>query len=147
MKFLITSITVLLMLASPAFAQEWIVKSSPSTVDETVEKLVAAVEGAGATVFAKVDHAAGAKAVGDDLSPTVLVIFGNPKIGTPIIKADRRAGLDLPLRVLVWSENDATQLGYEDPAALKARYAIEGADDAFAAMTGALDKLTTAATQ
>ncbi|WDR02890.1 DUF302 domain-containing protein [Devosia algicola] len=148
MKRIVAAIAVLMILVVPSYAaEEWVVKPSATSVDETVAKLTAAVEGAGATVFATVDHAAGARAVGDELPPTVLVIFGNPKIGTPIIKADRRAGLDLPLRVLVWAENDETQIGYEDPGALKARYGIEGADDAFAAMTGALDKLTTAAAQ
>jgi uncharacterized protein (DUF302 family) len=93
-------------------------------------------------VFARVDHAAGARATGLALEPTILVMFGNPKIGTPIISADRRAGLDLPIRVLIWEEAGKTMLGYENPSDLKSRYGVEGADAAFAAMTGALDKLT-----
>lgn len=107
--------------------------------------LVAAIEDAGAKVFATVDHAAGAKSVGQDLAPTVLVIFGNPKRGTPIIQADRRAGLDLPVRFLVWEENGTTRVGYEPPDTIKGRYNVQGADQSFAAMEKALDKLTTTA--
>jgi uncharacterized protein (DUF302 family) len=131
-----------------AFAADgWITRESPASVSETADRLVAAAEGAGATVFARVDHAAGAAAVGEELAPTTLVIFGNPRIGTPIIQADRRTGLDLPLRVLIWEEDGATMLGYEDPDTLRDRYGVEGTDDAFAAMRGALENLTNAATR
>ncbi len=109
--------------------------------------MVAAVEEAGARVFARVDHAAGAKSVDEELEPTILLIFGNPRIGTPIIKAERRAALDLPLRVLIWEEDGVTRIGHEDPQDLKARYGIDGADEAFDAMSGALAKLTTAASR
>ena len=132
---------------SPVAAQDWITRESSASVAETADRLVSAAEGAGARVFARVDHAAGAQAVGEELPPTTLVIFGNPKIGTPILQADRRTGLDLPLRVLIWEEDGTTMLGYEDPDALKGRYAVEGADEAFEAMKGALENLTTAATQ
>ncbi len=128
--------------AHTAFAGDWIVKDSANDTNKTADQLVAAIEKAGAKVMARVDHAAGAEAVGMTLEPTILVMFGNPKIGTPIITADRRAGLDLPIRVLIWEEAGKTKLGYENPADLKARYGIAGADKAFEAMTGALDKLT-----
>jgi uncharacterized protein (DUF302 family) len=128
-------------------ADTWVTKQSKSDVPTTVEKLVTAIEAAGAKVFATVDHAAGAKSIGAEMEPTVLVIFGNPKVGTPIIQADRRAGLDLPIRVLVWEENGSAMIGYEKPEALKARYGIEGADQSFEAMGGALGKLTGMAAQ
>ncbi len=150
MRKLVLASAIIALSAAQAVSQasaEWITRESPASVTETADRLVAAAEGAGATVFARVDHAAGAQAVGEELPPTTLVIFGNPKIGTPILQADRRAGLHLPLRVLIWEEDGATMLGYEDPDALKDRYAIEGADAAFEAMRGALEKLTTAATQ
>jgi len=128
-------------------ADEWITLESAGSVADTSNKLVAAIERAGARVFAMVDHAAGAKSIGTDLEPTVLVIFGNPKIGTPIIKADRRAGLDLPLHVLIWEDGGTVKIGYENPKTLKARYNIQGADDSFAAMNSALQKLTKAAAE
>ena len=128
-------------------ADGWIIKESPSSVSDTADKLVGAVEGAGATVFARVDHAAGAASIDAELPPMTLVMFGNPRIGTPIMQAAPAAGLDLPLRVLIWDQDGTTQVGYLDPAELKARYSVEGADETFAAMTGALDNLTNAATQ
>lgn len=130
-----------------ASAAEWITRESSASVTETADRLVSAAEGAGATVFKRIDHAAGAQAVGEDMPPTTLVIFGNPRIGTPILQANRKAGLDLPLRVLIWEEDGETMLGYEDPDTLKDRHQVEGADEALEAMRDALEKLTTAATQ
>lgn len=149
MKRLLVAAAMFAFAIAPGHAADdaWVVKSGKSSVSDTVEKLVAAIEQAGAKVFVTVDHAAGAKTVGSDLDPTVLVIFGNPKIGTPVIEADRRAGLDLPAGILVWEENGATRIGYENPQSLKAKYGIDGADESFAAMSGALEKLTAAAAQ
>ena len=128
-------------------ADGWIVKTSPSSVEKTADKLVAAIEKAGAKVFARVDHAAGAQSIDAELDDMTLVMFGNPKIGTPILQADPRAGLELPNRVLIWDDNGQTKVGYLDPAKLKQRYSVTGADEAFDAMTGALAKLTDAATE
>lgn len=148
MKRLLTATVLLfLMPIMPALAENWIVKDSASSVAETADKLAAAAENAGATVFAKVDHAAGAAKIGEEMAPMILVMFGNPKLGTPILKAAPQTGLDLPLRVLVWDEGGTTKIGYLTPEALKARYGVEGVDGAFEAMAGALDKLTAAAAQ
>lgn len=130
-----------------AMADNWIIKDSASDVATTADKLVTAVEGAGAKVFARVDHAAGAASIDAELAPMTLVMFGNPKLGTPILQAAPQAGLDLPIRVLIWDDNGATKIGYLDPADLKVRYSVEGADKSFEMMTGALGKLTDAASQ
>ena len=143
----IFALAALFLTTGTAMADDWIVKTSPHSVEQTVEKLTMAVEGAGAKVFAVVDHAAGAKKVGAELAPATLVIFGNPAIGTPVMQGNIRAGLDLPLRVLVFEEAGKTTIGYLDPAQLKQRYGISGADEAFVKMTGALNKLTDAAIQ
>ncbi|MEP3265045.1 MAG: DUF302 domain-containing protein [Hyphomicrobiales bacterium] len=126
-------------------ADDIITKTSPHSVEKTVAQFTAAVEGAGAKVFAVIDHAAGAKSVDAELAPATLVVFGNPKIGTPVMQANIRAGLDLPLRVLVFEEAGKTTIAYLDPAKMKARYDISGADEVFAKITGALNKLTDAA--
>lgn len=128
-------------------AEEWVIKDSASDVAETADKLVAAVEAAGAKVFARVDHAAGAKTIDAELAPMTLVMFGNPKLGTPILQAEPRTGLDLPIRVLIWQDEDVTKIGYLEPEALKKRYEVEGADRSFEMMSGALEKLTDAASQ
>ncbi len=113
-------------------------------VATTTDALQAAVEGAGATVFARVDHAAGADGVGMELAPAQLLIFGNPKLGTPAMQDDPLAGLYLPLKVLVYGD-DAGQvwLAYEDPAHMLADLGGIAPDaDYIAQMTGALAKLT-----
>lgn len=119
---------------------------SNKSVAETIDALAAAVESAGAKVFARVDHAGGAQKVGAVLAPAELLIFGNPKLGTPAMQADIHAGLFLPLKVLAYQdEGGQTQITYQDPATMFVGLAI-GADAPFVeAMRGALGKLTAAA--
>ena len=125
----------------------WIIKNSNHSVEKTADKLVEIIENAPPTLFARVDHAAGAKKAGLELPDSTLVIFGAPAIGTPIMQENIKAGLDLPIRVLIWDYNGQTKIGYLDPAALKARYKIAGAEKAFEGMTGALNKFTNAASE
>ncbi|MEJ6398396.1 DUF302 domain-containing protein [Yoonia sp. 208BN28-4] len=99
-------------LAGPA-AAEMIEKTSPKSVAETMDALEAAVTEAGATVFARVDHAAGAASVDMELDDAQLLIFGNPRLGTLAMQADMLAGLQLPLRVLVYDSNAGTIVAYE----------------------------------
>ncbi len=133
-------------LTSAANAEpQWLVKESPNSVTQTADKLEAAVKKAGATVFARIDHQAGAIKIGEKLEATTVVIFGNPKLGTPIIRANRRAGIDLPIRVLIWQEGDKTFIGTMTPEELKTRYEIKGVDGVFNKMGGALAKLMGAA--
>lgn len=142
------AVAVFAMMSVSMAEDGWITVESPHSVSVTADKLAAAVEKAGATVFARVDHAAGAKKVDAELADATLVIFGNPKIGTPIMQSNLKAGLDLPIRVLIWSEGGKTQLGALDPATLKTRYALgESADGALGKMKGALGKLMGAAAQ
>ena len=116
---------------------------------ETMERLEAEVRSKGMTVFAHVDHAAGAAAVGLSLRPTDLLIFGNAKGGTPLMQSVQTIGIDLPLRALVWQdESGTTWLSYNDPAFLARRHALsEKANvsvNAIAAMLGAVaNKATT----
>ena len=78
--------------------------------------------------------------------PTQLLIFGNPKLGTPLMLAKRTIGVDLPLKALAWQDDSGkVWLGYTTPAALKARHGVSGRDEIFKKMTGALDKLTNVA--
>lgn len=133
---------MLVMTSLPSLAmQDWIVKQSPHDVKTTTERLVAVIKKAGATLFAVIDHQEGAKKAGLEMNEATVVLFGNPKIGTPIMNANPRAALDLPIKVLIWSEGGKTMIGALSPAALKTRYAIEGAEIPFKKMTGALNKL------
>ncbi|MBD3662454.1 DUF302 domain-containing protein [Sulfitobacter aestuariivivens] len=132
-------------LALPASA-EMIEKVSPHSVSETIDRLASAVEGAGATVFARVDHAAGAAKVEMELRPTQLLIFGNPKLGTPAMQGNQTAGLDLPLRVLAYADGEGVvHLTYHAPVDLAAAHGLPADAEYIAKMTGALDKLTSKA--
>lgn len=122
-------------------------KTSPHSVSETIDRMQAAVESAGATVFARVDHAAGASSVDMDLRPTQMLMFGNPKLGTPAMLDAQTAGLDLPLRVLAYADAEGVvRLVYHDPADLAAAHGLPADAKYVQMMTGALDKLTSAAT-
>ncbi len=147
-RFLLSAVTFLTtsFFVFAAQAQEgWIIKDSANSVKVTADKLVAIIEKAPPKLFARIDHAAGAKQAGLELVEATMVMFGAPAIGTPIMQENIKAGLDLPIRVLIWDDGGQTKIGYLDPAALKARYAIDGADKAIKGMTGALDKFTSGA--
>jgi uncharacterized protein (DUF302 family) len=125
MKFRALALTALLALATPAFAADGLiaVKSSYNAKD-TMTRVEEEVKQRGLTVFARIDHAAGAAKIGKTLRPTELLIFGNPQGGTPLMECAQSAGIDLPLKALVW-EDTAGQVwvGYNDPAYLAKRHA------------------------
>lgn len=136
-----------ILLAAPAtFAaggEPLVTRASPHDVPTTVSRLEAAVTSRGATVVVKIDHAAAAEANGLSLRPTVLVMFGNPKLGTPLMQSRQTAGLDLPLRVLVWQDaSGAAQVGYEPPVLIAARHGITDRNEVIEKMTGALAAIT-----
>jgi uncharacterized protein (DUF302 family) len=88
--------------------------------EETMNRFEAAVTAKGMTVFARIDHAAGATAVGLSLRPTELLIFGNAKAGTPLMQSVQAVGIDLPLKALVWQDASGnTWLSYNDPGWLE----------------------------
>ncbi|WP_300031782.1 DUF302 domain-containing protein [uncultured Roseobacter sp.] len=129
--------------ATGALAADLVTKTSPHSVTETMDRLEAAVTGAGATVFARVDHAAGAAKVDMDLRPTQMLMFGNPKLGTPAMLDGQTAGLDLPLRVLVYADAEGmVQVAYHAPSGLAEAHGLPGDAKYIQMMTGALDKLT-----
>ena len=113
-----------------------------------MNRFEAAVRARGMTVFAHIDHAAGAAAVGLPLRPTEVILFGNARGGTPLMQSAQTIGIDLPMRALVWQDAAGdTFLSYNDPAWLAQRHGIghEG-DAAVAAMSSALQALAAAAT-
>src|SRR5690606_33638301 len=95
----------LLLLPTASFAQSQLVTvESNFDVAETVERLAAALEGKGIKVAARIDHAAGAKAAGLDMPPTQVVMFGNPKLGTPLMLANPDIAIDLPMKMVIWQD-------------------------------------------
>jgi uncharacterized protein (DUF302 family) len=94
-----------------------VTKVSSSSVGETVARLLAVVAAKGMKVFAVIDHSGEARDVGLDLRETKVVMFGSPRAGTPVMAAEPLAALDLPLKVLIWSDGDQTKVSYTAPSA------------------------------
>ena len=118
-----------------------VTKDSPRSVPDTVARLTELVTAKGLKLFALIDQAAEARLVGLELRPTVLVIFGSPAAGTPVMDVSPLAALDLPLKVLVWEEAGHTRVSYTSPGALAARHRL---DPALAGALSGIDALTDA---
>jgi uncharacterized protein (DUF302 family) len=143
---LVIALLTALALSLPASAAELTVKASKYSVTGTLDRLTAALKDKGITPVARVDHAAAAKAAGLDLKPTQVLLFGNPKLGTPLMQATPHVAIDLPMKMLVWEDAAGkVWIGYTSTETLKARYKIEGRDDVLKTMAGALDAFASAA--
>ncbi len=110
---------------------------SPHSVAVTMDRLVAALEGRGITVFARVDHGGGARAAGLELADEEVVIFGDPRSGTLLMQGNPEIGYELPLRLLAWDVQGSTRVGYRRPMEVAEGY--PGADQA--EMLGRMDGL------
>ena len=119
---------------------------SAHDVASTVERLKALLAQKGIELFAHVDHAAGAEKVGLSLRPTQVLIFGNPKAGTPLMQSRQSIGLDLPLRVLVWEDEEGKPwLTYRRVEELARRHHVTDSGEAVKALDAGLDGLARAA--
>jgi uncharacterized protein (DUF302 family) len=130
-----------LFTGKPAMAGDGLITTRSSFgPEETMTRLETEVRAKGMTIFAHVDHAAGAKAAGMQLRPTDLLIFGAAKGGTPLMQAEQTIGIDLPLKALVWQDEAGTTfLSYNDPAYAAQRHGLGAATgSAIEAMSGAL---------
>ena len=120
---------------------------SNHTVKDTIDRVAASLAAKGVAVFARIDHAAGAASVGMPLRPTELLIFGNPRAGTPLMQSRQSIGIDLPLKLLGWQdESGKAWLSYNDVTWLTRRHGL-GPDAARAidALARFLADLTAAA--
>lgn len=121
---------------------------SAHSVVATADKLESVLKDKGMTIFARIDHSAGAEKVGQSLRDTELVLFGNPQVGTKLMNCAQSVGIDLPLKALVWKdEQGKVWLSYNDPAYLADRHSIEGCDPVLEKVSGALAKFSAAATK
>lgn len=118
-----------------------VTKLSPRPVAATVARFTELLAGKGLKVFAVIDQAAAAREAGQNLRETVLVIFGNPAAGTPVMAASPLSALDLPLKIVVWNDAGQTKVSYVAPATIAARYDLP---DTLAANLAAIIPLTDA---
>lgn len=144
-------LSILVLLSSSVFADSSdgiITVKSVHDVNTTVDNLEKALESKGMKVFAVIDHSAGAKSVGIDLKPTELVVFGNPKVGSPLMVCEQSVAIDLPQKALIYEdESGEVWLSYNDPMYLKQRHQIEGCDEVLNKISKALANFAKAATQ
>ncbi|HEY1883320.1 MAG TPA: DUF302 domain-containing protein [Candidatus Cybelea sp.] len=119
-------------------------KRSRHSYPTTLSLLKEAIAGGGNTIFATIDQAAAAQAAGLELRPTTLVVFGNPKGGTPLMNAFPLLALDLPLKLLVWEDGDGVKIAYVPMSEIAARYGVVAMEERIDAMDAALEHLTDA---
>ena len=150
-KFLTTLIILLCTISTQSNATDsnGIIKiKSKHTVAETINKLEAVLNKKGMTVFKRVNHAAGAEKAGLKLRPTELLIFGNPKVGTPLMLCSQTAALDLPLKALAYKdENGQVWLAYNDPGYIAKRHHVSNCSQVTNKMSKALANFSKAATE
>jgi uncharacterized protein (DUF302 family) len=110
---------------------------------ETMDRLEAEIRGQGMTVFARIDHSAGATEVGLTLPPTELIIFGNARGGTPLMQSAQTVGIDLPLKALVWEDTAGTTwLSYNEPGWIAQRHSVANAEQVVSKMAAALSAIS-----
>ena len=117
------------------------VAESPHSVRVTADRTVAALHQRGITLFARVDHAAGAKSVGLELADEELLVFGDPKAGTLLMQDDPTVGYELPLRLLVWDAGGRTKVGYRNPAEMAKNFTLSNRSEVLNRMGALLSEL------
>ena len=106
-------------------AQKLVEVESPHNAEKTMTLLREVVQEKGLNIFTEIDHSAGAENAGLDLEPVSVLIFGNPNVGTKLMQADPRMGIELPLRILVWESDGKTYMGYFDPEGFIDNYELD----------------------
>jgi uncharacterized protein (DUF302 family) len=120
--------------------------ASKHSFTDTGDRLEKILLKKGMKVFGRIPHSKGAASVGVDLLPLELIIFGNPKVGSPLMKCAKSVAIDLPQKALIWQDkNDGVWISYNSPDYLKARHNIEGCDKVLNKVSNALNKITSKA--
>ena len=147
--FRLALMTSTLLFATHAQAADGLVAvKSSHDVKATADKLESVLKEKGMTVMARVNHQQGAEKAGMELRPTEVVIFGNPKVGTPLMQCAQSVAIDLPQKALIWEDaNGEVWLGDNNPEYLKNRHSIEGCDEVLDKVSVALGNFAKAATQ
>ncbi len=148
MRQILYIMTALFFVAWQAYADNGIISvRSSHEVNVTADRLENTLKQKGMTVFIRINHAEGAQKVKKKLRPTELVVFGNPKVGTPLMQCSQTTAIDLPQKALVWQdETGHVWLSYNDPNYLVKRHGITGCDEVIKKIGNALSNFAKAAT-
>jgi len=140
-------ITIFFIVSTATAGDGLISVKSSHDVEVTADRLENILNQKGMTVFIRIDHAAGAQKVGKKMRPTELIIFGNPKVGTPLMQCTQRVAIDLPQKALI-SEDEKGQvwLSYNDPNYLAQRHGLTGCAEVIKKVEKALSNFAKAAT-
>ncbi len=131
MKRVIFSVLSILFIATPAMAADGMVNVlSAYNVEETASRMVSVLNEKGMTIFKRVNHSEGAEKAGIELRKTELIIFGNPKVGSPLMKCQQSVAIDLPQKALIWEDDKSkVWISYNDPRFLQERHNISGCEE------------------
>ena len=147
MKKLLVTTLVVMIIAVPALAADGMINvKSNYNVQKTADRLENILNEKGMTIFKRIKHSESAAKVGVELRETELIIFGNPKVGSPLMKCQQSTAIDLPQKALVWEDNESTVwISYNDPRYLEKRHGISGCDEVLSKIEKALSGITKAA--
>ncbi|TEW52356.1 DUF302 domain-containing protein [Psychromonas algicola] len=149
MKKIISLLALSFFASGYANATESLISvASHHSAKQTADKFVSIVEKKGLTLFARIDHQKNAAGADLKLRETEVIIFGNPKVGTPIMQCSQQSAIDFPQKILVWTDADnKTWLSYNNPEYIKERHNIKGCDKVLTKVAGVLSALTNAASK
>jgi len=120
-----------------------VVQKSPYSVSESLDRMTALLDKKGIKVMARVPHSQAAAGVGIEMQPAELLIFGNPKLGSPLMQSQPTTAIDLPMKLIAWQDADGqVWIAYNDPAWIAKRHGITDRDAVIAKMSGALKGLS-----
>ena len=147
MRNILLTLTLLFFFVAVASAEDGLISvRSSHDVKRTMDRLEKTLREKGMTVFIRINHAEGAKKVGKKLRPTELLIFGNPKVGTPLMQCSQSVAIDLPQKALIWEdESGQVWLSYNDPKYLVNRHSIKECDEIIKKIEKALENFARAA--
>lgn len=148
MKKLFCTIIMILLLTTPVYADSGLISvKSSHDVKITADRLENSLKQKGMNVFIRINHAQGAQEIGKELRPTELIIFGNPKVGTPLMQCRQSVAIDLPQKALIWQDAQGqVWLSYNDPNYLVERHQITGCEEVIKKVAKALGNFANAAT-
>ncbi len=147
MKTLLLTILVVLTISAPAHAAEGMIDVESSFgVEETGDRLYNVLKEKGMTIFNRVKHSDAAKNVGVELRETELIIFGNPKVGSPLMKCQQSVAIDLPQKALIWKDSEGkVWISYNNPRYLEKRHNISNCEEVISKIDKALAGISKAA--